>query len=198
MTADNSTAVSQQQPVSSRQLNSSQSAATSQQRQLSSSQSATASSGTTSQQQPAKGQPVSSSATQKQSGSNNQLSRQPVDNRELSHNQTTKAAQQQPVTTTTSVNNFFGPAPMINNHRAEGVCQMQPQHHITTTGHQPGPQQEAKALQAGSGAPIDDSAASLCLLSSWGSVWEHQHNEEKCNMTHQKSSKASAFNTCTH
>ena len=127
LNSSQSAATSQQ-----RQLNSSQSAAaTSQQRQLSSSQSATASSGTTSQQQPAQGQ-QSTATTQQQSGSK-PAQQQPVDNRELSHNQSTKAAQQQPVTTATSVNNFFGPAPMINNHRAEGVCQMQPRQPTTTT-----------------------------------------------------------------
>ena len=106
MTADNSTAVNQQQPVSSDN------------------------SAAVSQQQPAQEQPVSNSqlrdnhstaTTQQQSG-NKPAQQQPVDNRELSHNQ---------LTTTTSTNNFVGPALMINNHRAEGVCQTQCSQHAT-------------------------------------------------------------------
>ena len=149
----------------SRQLNSSQSAAASQQQQLSRSQSATASSGTTSQQQPAQGQPVNSNnleAVRQQTSSATTS-----DNRELNSNQ---------LTTATSTNNFVGPALMINNHRAEGVCQTQCSQHAT--------EDPASATcaspQAGCGTPVMAALATV-PAAIMGSAWEHQHNEEEAH-----------------
>ena len=102
MTTDSSTAASHQQPVSNSQLRDNQSATTTQQQSGDNGQLTTKSSATVNQQQAAQ--------------------RQPVDNRELNSNQ---------LTTTTSINNFVGPARMINNHCAEALCHIQ-QANVTT------------------------------------------------------------------
>ena len=170
MAADNSAAVSQQQPaqeqpVSNSQLRDNQSTAT----------------------------------TQQQSG-NKPTQQQPVDNRQLSLNQSTKAAQQQQVTTTTSINNLFGPALQLNVGAEGVCQRRPPQNlqqqlvlaksscedKALRLGAAPPPSWvPSLAIPIGGGGGV-------------GTTSTQRREEKEYNMAHQMSSKASALDKKTH